>query len=79
MIRFEDALDRIRPNTEWLCYGANLEGLTFMDKTIIKPTQNEIDQAVLELEEEALAKKTLAEAKLKAVGLTVDDLRILGI
>ena len=79
MIRFEDALDKVRPNTEWLCYGATLEGLTFMDASIVKPTQDEIDQAISELEQEALAKKDAAQAKFAALGLSVDDLRALGL
>jgi hypothetical protein len=79
VIRFEDALNKLRPNTEWVCYGGNLEGLTFMDKSITKPTQDEIDEAILELEAEADNAKAAAQAKLAALGLTVEDLTALGL
>ena len=79
MIRFEDALNKLRPNTEWVCYGGNLEGLTFIDKSILKPTQDEIDAAILELQAEAENAKAAAQAKLVALGLTVEDLQALGL
>ena len=79
MIRFEDALNKLRPNTEWVCYGGNLEGLTFMDNSITKPTQNEIDNTISELEAEAENAKAAAQAKLVALGLTVEDLQALGL
>ena len=79
MIRFEDALNKLRPNTEWVCYGANLDGLTFIDKSITKPTQDEINAAILELKAEAENAKAAAQAKLAALGLTTDDLKALGL
>lgn len=79
MIRFEDAVNKLRPNTEWICYGGNLEGLTFMDESVVKPTQKQIDDALKELEKEAETAKTSAESKLQALGLTLEDLKVLGI
>ena len=79
MIRFEDALNKLRPNTEWVCYGGNLDGLTFIDSSIQKPTKDEIDRAMSELQTEAENAKIAAEAKLEALGLTPDNLRALGL
>ena len=79
MIRFEDSLNKLRPKTEWVCYGVNLDGLTFMDHSIIKPTQDEIDKALSELQAEAQNAKAAAQAKLAALGLDADDLKALGL
>ena len=79
MIRFEDALNKLRPNTEWVCYGGNLDGLTFIDSSIKKPSKDEIDRAMSELQTEAGNAKIAAEAKLAALGLDADDLKALGL
>ena len=81
MIRFEDALDRLCPDTEWVCYGANLDGLEFMDKSIKKPTQAQINAALKELETEAISEsKANASAKsalLAKLGITEDEAKLL--
>ena len=81
MIRFEDAIDKLFPNTEWVCYGSTLEGLRFIDENIIKPTQKEIDDAIKELETDRLteaqakqAKLDSAKAKLAALGLDEEEI-----
>jgi len=81
MIRFENAIERLFPDTEWVCYGANLDGLEFMDKSIKKPTQAQIDAALKELEAEAISEsKTNASAKsalLEKLGITEDEAKLL--
>jgi hypothetical protein len=76
-----DAIDRLRPNTEWVIYDNCLEGLTFIKpKTTIKPTQAEVDAAIAGIiaEREAAAIKAATDkanalAKLAGLGLTDDE------
>ena len=73
----------IRPNAEFIVRGDELE---WLDKKQDKPTEAEIEagwiayQAAEEAEAEAKASaKTAAQAKLAALGLTVEDLSALGL
>lgn len=81
-----EAIWKLRPSAEF--------SVTDNDYSTIKwdvlegdaPTQLEIDSAIKEIkaeesqiEAEAAAKKAAAEAKLASLGLTVEDLRALGI
>ncbi len=50
MISFIDAIVELRPNQPWVCVGNTLEGLTFDDASITKPTQKEVDDTIKELE-----------------------------
>lgn len=76
----EHALHKLRPNTEWVWRGENIDGLTFITEGVTKPTQTQIDKAIADLETEAetakiklLADKASALAKLAALGLTEDE------
>jgi hypothetical protein len=76
-----EAIKRLRPNTDYVIYGNTLEGLEFLKpKTTTKPTQAEVDAAIAEIAAEqatALAKaaadKASALAKLAVLGLTEDE------
>jgi hypothetical protein len=50
VISFIDAIVELRPNQPWVCVGNTLEGLTFDDASITKPTQKEVDDTIKELE-----------------------------
>lgn len=87
-ITLADAIDKLRPNTEWVIYDNSLEGLTFIKpKATTKPTQDEIDQALMQikLEREAIATKAATDkanalAKLAGLGLTEDEAKaVIGI
>ena len=77
------AIQHIRPDSEFVL----TEGvLTWLDKKQTEPTDAEIEagwvayQAAQLAEEEAKAQaKASAEAKLAALGLSVDDLKALGL
>lgn len=78
-------LERKWPKQEWKLDGNDYEGLVWLSDTT-KPTEKEIIdlwpevQAELKAEADAFsAKRTAAEAKLAALGLTPEDLRILGL
>lgn len=70
--------------------GANFtikdEEIEWLDETKTQPSQAEIETAWLAFQEkveadklEAISKKALVEAKLEALGLTSDDLKVLGL
>lgn len=70
---------------EFVLYGDDYEGLVWLSDTP-KPTESEIvakwDEVKAELEAEkqaVLDKKAAAEAKLAALGLDADDLKVLGL
>ena len=85
-ISVSEAISHIHPNSEFVIYGDNLDGLTFLKPANLTVTQEQIDQALIELAEirqaeaEAkAAKKAAAQSKLAALGLTVEDLTALGL
>jgi hypothetical protein len=78
-----DAIHKLLPNAEFVITDNTLGGLEFIKpKNAITPTQAEVDSAIVELEAEATARvaaKAAAQAKLAALGLTVEDLQALGL
>ena len=84
-ITISEAISHIHPNSEFVIYGDNLDGLTFIKPKNLKVSQEQVDAALVELEQirqaevEAKASaKIAAQAKLAALGLTVEDLTALG-
>ena len=81
-----EAIRKLRPNAEFSYTDDDYSTVKF---DVIKgdaPTQAEIDEAIKQLKADEAqskldkaAKKTAAEAKLKALGLTADDLKALGL
>ena len=78
-----NAIQFIRPNAEFVLTGDELE---WLDTKQTKPTDSEIESALIGYEAkveadkaEAIAKKESAQAKLAALGLTADDLMALGL
>ena len=81
MIDYPAILTRHYPNTEWTLNGDEYDGLTWLSDTP-KPSKAELDAlwdatvAAIEAEKQAkLDAKASAEAKLLALGLTVDEIR----
>lgn len=73
-----DAVLKLIPNSEFVIIGDSLDGLTFIKpKDAKKPSQSEIDQALLDLQNEYDEAKKIAENKLTALGLTKNDLKLL--
>lgn len=84
--KISEALQIIRPNAEWVLRGHSIEGLEWLDNKQNEPTKDEIEQAIekIKIDKDGqdaaqAAKKAVAEAKLAALGLTVDDLKALGL
>jgi hypothetical protein len=81
MIRFEEVLERLLPDVEWVCYGSNLEGLTIFNESIEKPTQAKIDKALKEIVMENEKAKIDASTKraevLTRLGITSEEAALL--
>jgi hypothetical protein len=77
------AIQQIRPNAEFVLDGLELK---WLDSKQTKPTDNEIETGWAEYQTrlaneaaEIEAKKISAQEKLAALGLTLDDLKALGL
>ena len=84
MIDYSKILSR-RYDAEWFLNGDEYEGLTWLSDST-KPSKAELDaqweDVLSEIEAEKLAaieKRANALAKLQALGLDVDDLKVLGL
>lgn len=84
MATHREVLSYLRPDGGYICIGTNYAGIEFLD---CEPfSEEEYDAAFAqydawkaEQDAEVTAKKTTAEAKLAALGLTSEDLKALGI
>jgi hypothetical protein len=82
MTTTSDALLKLRPNTEWVMENNDVSTLIFIKpKNAIAPTQDEIDAAIIEIDNskqvEAEAKATARAAILDRLGITADEAAIL--
>ena len=76
------AIQRLRPNSEFAIYDNNYDEIVWIELEGKAPTQTEIDAELAKMEQEIADKaaaKEAAEAKLKALGLTKEDLQALGL
>ena len=85
MIDYTKILQYKYPDSKWTLNGDDYDGLTWLSDTT-KPSKTVLDKLWLEvqqiIEAEAEAKiqaKVAAQAKLAALGLTVEDLTALGL
>ncbi len=71
----------LRPNAEFVIYGDTLEGLKFINQTIVKPTQAEVDAAwitIQEAENQALIDQEAArQALFDRLGISADEAKLL--
>lgn len=70
------AIQKIRPNAQWNLNGNNYDGLIWLDQTQSKPTEAEINQAIVEIqaEEAANAYKALRKSNYPDIGDQLDAL-----
>jgi hypothetical protein len=85
MIDYTKILNKKYPDSQWTLNGDDYKGLTWLSNDK-KPTKTELDAQWDEVKDliaaEAQAKvqaKVTAQAKLAALGLTVEDLTALGL
>ena len=69
IIRITDALQALRPNSEYSVTGNNYSGINWLDKSQIKPTEEEINTKIAELKE-AEPMKLLREGRNKLLAET---------
>ena len=79
-----EVLSMLIPNGGWIVYGNDYEGIQFLECEPITKKQFEdgfaqYDAWKAEQEQAKVTAKAAAEAKLKALGLTVEDLQALGL
>ena len=81
----QKALHNLKPNAEWTLTGDNYADLVWLSKDA-KPTIEEITAEIAllpvkaaEAKAKAQVAKESAQAKLTALGLTLDDLKALGL
>ena len=84
MANASEVLEMLIPAGGWYISGDSYEGIKFIECKPITKEQFELgfaqyDAWKAEQDAQAVAKKVAAEAKLVALGLTVDDLKALGI
>lgn len=73
------AIRELRPGAQFVITGGDLENIHWDVLEGNPPTVEEIRQKETEIENAILAKRAEAEAKLAALGLTADDLKVLGL
>jgi hypothetical protein len=80
-ISVSEAISHIHPNSEFVIYGDDLDGLTFIKPDNLTVTQEQVDQAIIELgqirQAEAQAKATQKAALLERLGITEDEAKLL--
>ncbi len=77
--KIHDICKYLRPEGGWVTNGSEYESITFLECEPFSKTEYEaaipfVQAALDEAEAEKVAKKTAIEAKLAALGLTVDEL-----
>lgn len=71
------AIAELTNNAEYIWRGEDLKDIEWVDKEVVTPTQKQIDDKIKEMKASEEATKAAVEAKLAALGLTVEDLRFL--
>lgn len=84
MALFHEVLFHLRPQGGYKAVGTEYEGIEFMEcepftKAEFLAAFAKVDEIKAQVEAEAANKRTAAEAKLAALGLTSDDLKALGL
>ena len=84
MARGYEVLQMLIPQGGWIMHGEDFEGIEFLECEPITKAQFEagfkkFDAWKAEQDAAKLAVKEAAEAKLAALGLTTQDLRVLGL
>lgn len=79
-----DVLNMLLPNGGWVLVGDQYEGIDFVECEPITKEEFEAgfaEYGVWKAKQDALAetKKLAAQAKLEALGLDIDDLKVLGL
>jgi hypothetical protein len=74
-----EALKKLRPNCEVVVSDNDYSTAVWHNVEGNPPTNAEVNKMIEQLQKEELEAKANAEAKFAALGLTIDDLKALGI
>jgi hypothetical protein len=79
-----EVLRMLRPNGGWVIYGDDFDGIQFLECEPLTKKEFEdgfakVDAWKAEEQAKAQVKKSEAEAKLAALGLSLEDLKALGL
>ena len=81
MITTAQAVMSLRPNIEWTMQGDDVEGITWITEGVTPLTTAEVEAEMVRLEQAAVeaqaasaALRASAEAKLAAIGLSVEEI-----
>lgn len=81
----KDVLEILCPAGGWIISGDDFDGITWVDdrprctKAEFEAGFAKVETAKAQAEAERIAAKAATEAKLAALGLTADDLKVLGL
>ena len=70
------ALNKLRPNAQWNWIGEDYADLEWLDTEQTKPTETEINNKALTIENEEEQIKASAKQKLQDLGLTVEEIKV---
>jgi hypothetical protein len=76
-MKLAKTLQALRPGKEFTYNDEDLSTVQWNDPSVVTPTQAEVDAEIARQEQETSDKKTEAQAKLAALGLTPEDLKAL--
>jgi hypothetical protein len=77
MIYAGDAVNSLRPNTEWTLTGETVDGLIFHTKNVKPITAKELADEIARLEAIEAQKPALKSALLERLGITEDEAKLL--
>ena len=80
MITKSEAVASLRPDTEWVMYGDDLEGIIWHTPNVeplttaeVEAEMHRLEQAAVDAEAAKVAARESAIAKLSALGLNIDE------
>lgn len=80
-ISLAEAVSHVHPGSEFVVYGSSLEGLTFIKPKNLTITQEQIDNAIIQIQAEreaaANAKNEQKAELLARLGITAEEAKLL--
>lgn len=78
-VEIANAIKKLLPDAEFVIRGGDYSQIEWVVLNGEEPTKKQIEETVLAMRKEIDDKKLAAEAKLSALGLTLEDLKALGL
>lgn len=71
------AIAQLTNGAEYVWYSQNIADIQWITEGVTTPTQKQIDDKIKEIKASELASKSATESKLAALGLSIDDLKVI--